>query len=313
MNISIRFATAAGAAALLLSACATSSPWEGRLAELDRRIDWEARTGALTPAEAQRMRSEFLLIADRRAEIMSDGATPDEHAMLDDLYDALAARISVLTRNASDRDGVGVDEWVDQLGQWRPIDQRQQALAARIDAGVRNAQLTRGEADRLRAEYRAVADLEAFYRKDGLSLSERADLDLRFDRLSSRVGGERRDGQTRNWFGGNDWTDRNGAWVSIDRRQRELENIIEREARRGHLTRDEAASLRREFHNLALLEESYRVNGISDNERAYLDNSFDALAARIFLDSIDVQTRDGAALGLRQPKAAPYAQLRLTD
>ena len=42
---------------------------------------------------------------------------------------------------------------------WASINQRQANLDARIDAGLRTGELSRGEAANLRADYRAVADL----------------------------------------------------------------------------------------------------------------------------------------------------------
>jgi hypothetical protein len=82
---------------------------------------------------------------------------------------------------------------------WQPINQRQANLEHRIDQGVRTGDLTRPEALRLRGEYRDLARLEARYRQTGggLSVSERGDLDRRFDRLSDRVYAERHDRQER--------------------------------------------------------------------------------------------------------------------
>jgi hypothetical protein len=80
-------------------------------------------------------------------------------------------------------------------GGWTSINQRQTQLDRRIDVGVRNGQLTRQEAWRLRGEFNQIARLEARYRQNGLSNWERADLDRRFDRLSAQIRYERRDGQ----------------------------------------------------------------------------------------------------------------------
>lgn len=86
-------------------------------------------------------------------------------------------------------------------GQWQSINARQRNLDRRIDMGVRNGTLTRGEAVRLRAEFRRIAYLEARYRRTGYGLSawERADLDRRFDRLSARIRYERQDRQYRGY------------------------------------------------------------------------------------------------------------------
>ena len=82
---------------------------------------------------------------------------------------------------------------------WQSINQRQANLDRRIDQGVRRGDLTRPEAQRLRAEFRDLTQLERKYRYSGGGLSawERQDLDRRFDRLSHRVYAERHDRQDR--------------------------------------------------------------------------------------------------------------------
>lgn len=67
-------------------------------------------------------------------------------------------------------------------------------LDQRIDFGIRNGSLTRNEAWRLKGDLRETARLQARYSRNGLSGWERADLDRRFDRISSQIRYERRDG-----------------------------------------------------------------------------------------------------------------------
>jgi hypothetical protein len=82
---------------------------------------------------------------------------------------------------------------------WQPIYQRQANLEHRIDQGVSSGELTRREADRLRAQFRDIQRLEARYRRtDGrLTRGERADLDRRYDRLSDHIYAEKHDDQVR--------------------------------------------------------------------------------------------------------------------
>ncbi len=82
---------------------------------------------------------------------------------------------------------------VPTLASAQSINDRQAMLERRIDIGVRNGSLTRGEAYRLRAELRDTERLERQYRRGGLSGWERADLDRRFDRISAQVRYERHD------------------------------------------------------------------------------------------------------------------------
>ncbi len=84
-------------------------------------------------------------------------------------------------------------------GGWQSINVRQTNLDRRIDQGVRNGQLSRREAVRVRGEFNALLRLEANYRRGGLTAWERNDLDRRFDRLSAQVRYERRDRDNRRY------------------------------------------------------------------------------------------------------------------
>jgi len=166
---------------------------------------------------------------------------------------------------------------------WQNINARQANLDARIDAGVRNGDLTRNEAARLRDEFRDIARLEVRYRaSNGLSQAERRDLDRRFDSLSARVRFERNDRQ-----------DRNDRWVPINQRQRNLDARIDAGVRNGQLTRAEAYRLRTEYGRIAALEVQYRRNGLSNAERADLDRRFDRLSYMIQAERHDRYGRRG--------------------
>jgi len=85
----------------------------------------------------------------------------------------------------------------DNRGGWQSISQRKYQLDRRIDVGMRNGQLSRREATRLKAELNQLVRLEASYMRGGLSARERMDLDRRYDRLSAQVREERRDRDNR--------------------------------------------------------------------------------------------------------------------
>ncbi|VVS97364.1 conserved exported hypothetical protein [Sphingomonas sp. EC-HK361] len=80
---------------------------------------------------------------------------------------------------------------------WQSINQRQANLNVRIDQGIRSGALTRPEAIRLRAQMRDVANLEYRYKRNGLTLAERRDLDRRFNAISARVYTNKHDRQYR--------------------------------------------------------------------------------------------------------------------
>jgi hypothetical protein len=165
---------------------------------------------------------------------------------------------------------------------WQGINQRQANLEQRIDTGVRNGSLTRTEAQRLRTDFRGLAQLEARYRSsNGLSANERRDLDQRFDALSARIRVERHDNNN------------NSNWQSINQRQRTLDNRIDAGVNSGRLTRNEAAQLRAEFRQIASLEANYRRNGLNNQERRELDRRFDRLSAELTAQLNDRQRRHG--------------------
>jgi len=77
------------------------------------------------------------------------------------------------------------------------VGDRADSIATRIDRGVRNGDLTWGEAQSLRARLRNVERLEARYRYNGLTGWEARDLDRRYDALSADVRFQRHDNQYR--------------------------------------------------------------------------------------------------------------------
>jgi len=185
MKTFLAMAAAVGALTLAAPAAAQSyggwQPINQRQAQLDYRIDQGVRSGDLTRREAANLRAEFNQIARIEADYRrSNGLSPRERADLDRRFDNLSQRVRWERNDRQDRG-------------WTPINQRQRQIDARIDAGVRDGSLSRREAVSLRAEFREIANLEARYRRNGLDMRERADLDRRFDRLSAQVYADRHD------------------------------------------------------------------------------------------------------------------------
>ena len=139
----------------------------------------------------------------------------------------------------------------------RPLYQRRADLDARINAGVRDGSISRYEADRLRADYDALVQLETRYAADGrMTTSERQDLRDRYRTLSQRVGDERRDGD----IGYGDWRplpDQRAAF--LDR--------VDLAVRDRRLSRTEGSRLRADFDALVRLESDYRRDGLSAREQ----------------------------------------------
>ena len=104
-----------------------------------------------------------------------------------------AASVAVPAAAQSYNHGPSRAPAVQSYQNWQSINDRKYNLDRRIDQGVRNGQLSRREAVRLRGEFNSLLRLEANYRRGGLTAWERADLDRRFDRLSDQIRHERRD------------------------------------------------------------------------------------------------------------------------
>ena len=104
---------------------------------------------------------------------------------------AIAAALPAAAQNHNRPGQHQTDDRAD--GNWQSINVRQANLDRRIDQGVRNGQISRREATRLRGEFASLLRMEANYRRGGLTNWERTDLDRRFDRLSAQVRAERND------------------------------------------------------------------------------------------------------------------------
>jgi len=97
------------------------------------------------------------------------------------------------------RGGYGQDYGRGGYGQYGGWNQTQfnrefARIDQQIERGVRSRQISRREADRLRAELRHLRSLHRSYFRDGrLDSRERRDLEVRLDRLQRQVRFERRD------------------------------------------------------------------------------------------------------------------------
>ena len=85
--------------------------------------------------------------------------------------------------------------------------------------------------------------------------------------------------------------DRDYGWRSINQRQAQLDQRIDRSLRNGAISRREAQGLRSEFRAIARLENHYRRGGLTRWERADLDRRFDGLQARIRMERRDRDNR----------------------
>ncbi|HYE43256.1 MAG TPA: hypothetical protein VEA15_07660 [Caulobacteraceae bacterium] len=162
------------------------------------------------------------------------------------------------------------------------VNERQANIEQRINTAARNGAITSTEAARLRAELRQIADVEARYRRDGLSAAERIDLDRRFDALNRQIRTERADNNDR---GGN-FT---GAWEPLRQREQDFNQRVDAGMRAGNLNRNEADELRRNYTAFVNLATRYRAGGYSAAERSELQRRYDFLISQIRYDQADFE------------------------
>ncbi|WP_231733385.1 MULTISPECIES: hypothetical protein [unclassified Phenylobacterium] len=151
---------------------------------------------------------------------------------------------------------------------WMPMIERQAVLDDRIDAGLATGEITTAEARLMRDDMASLVALEGRYRYGGLSAREKLDLDRRFGLIDDQMRLAVRTGAV-------------DSYVAMEDRKLDLDARIERGVRSGQLTAVEAEALRDEFNDIARVEASYRVDGLSAEERADLDRRFDDLSAEI--------------------------------
>jgi hypothetical protein len=70
---------------------------------------------------------------------------------------------------------------------WQPLSQRADNIDQRITAGEASGALSGLAAHDLRDQFKALIKLEDDYRKTGLTLHQREDLQARYDTLSMRI------------------------------------------------------------------------------------------------------------------------------
>ncbi len=199
------------------------------------------------------------------------------------------------------------------------VNHRQFNQQNRIQQGVRQGDLSRGETRHLEREQGHIAREERRYQSDGhLSRWERADLQRDQNHASRDIWRERHDGDRFGWrhdgdrfgsrnggrfdprgqhFGGGDRygqfdRGRPGPHASVDGRQFDQHNRIEQGLRSGQLTRNEAHSLMSEQRDIRQEERQYRSDGmITRNERRDLQQDLNQASRNIYNETHDADRR----------------------
>ena len=226
------------------------TPIADQSAQFEARVDAEARTGALNPAAAARLKGDYASVVQMEARYATDGVfTTAERTELIDRYGELTQKLA---------DG-GNGGYADNGSAERAtVSDGRAEFGARVDAAVTARRLTRVAATRLKADYAVLVQVEAGYLRDGrLTETERDTLDERLDALDARL---------------------DGAAVTVTPRARL--DAIARALPASRLTAAAKAQLRIEHGDLVRLAMAYERVAATPDDRAYLERRLVNLETR---------------------------------
>jgi hypothetical protein len=228
---------------------AGQTPLTSQRAQFESRVDTEVRTGGLDQATGARLKTDYYALVQLESRYGADRRfTTQERAELSDRYGALTQVLAAGT-------------YADGGAATASVNNGRAEFERRVDASVSARRLTRTQGTRLKADYLAVAQLEAGYQRDGMiSAAERNDLDVRLDALDARVG------------------DMPAASVALTSRAR-LDAILRALPSSG-LGAAAQTGIRVEHGDLSRLEAAYARLNASADERAYLESRLIDLETR---------------------------------
>jgi hypothetical protein len=162
------------------------------------------------------------------------------------------------------------------------VDARQENQKDRIKDGVKSGELTRAEAEKAREAQARIRRAEAKAKSDGVvTAEERAKLDAKQDKASTRIHNNKNDGQTRT------------TTPVVDDRQKNQHDRIKDGVQSGELTKAEAEKARADQARIRQAEAKAKSDGVvSGAERAKLDAKQDKASKRIYKNKNDAQKRN---------------------
>lgn len=235
-----------------------------RIAEAQRKIDVGKRRGQLTPDEYNRLQAILDRIKERIAKYRADGfVTPSERTRLNEMLTSLEEKIRE-------------ERTDDDVARRDAIEKRIGDMQRRIDAGVREGQLTREEYNRLQMFLNRIKDRDTRFRADGvLTDDERFSLNQMLNALDERIRFERNDTDTVHR-------------EAFDRRLGEMKRKIEVGMRAGQLTLDEACRLSGMLMRIRERESRFRSDGVlTREERVRLNEMLVYLEEQIYEERWD--------------------------
>lgn len=234
-------------------------PLQTQRAQFNTRIDADVRSGALTSANGARMKADYDELVALETRYGADGRfTTAERTELGDRYGALTQALTdggyaTPTMGASSSTALTVATGRTEFDR-------------RVDGQVAARRLSRTDATRLKADYAALITVEAGYARDGISTSERDDLDSRLDALDARVGDTA--------YGGSS----GGATVQTPAARLDA---VGRAVTASGLSATAQTQLRVELGDVTRLEAAYARTSPSADDRAYLERRIVDLETRV--------------------------------
>lgn len=205
-------------------------PLYNQRTQFEARVDAGMRDGSLSRRQAEQLRGDYAELVALETRYAADGRfSTAERTELNSRYRDLTRRLDEL----ADDDG-GYD---DDYDRWEPLAGQVAAFDARVAAALRARDITRTESTRLRADFRALVQLEAQYERNGLDARERQDLEARYADLNRRVG--------------DDYVPGHGGGVYGDPHAMQIEARIAAGLRDGSISRADAARYREELRDLS--------------------------------------------------------------
>ena len=229
------------------------TPLANQRAQFDSRIDNDVRSGGLDQRTAVRLKSDYAELVQLELRYGSDRRfTTQERSELADRYNTLT---QVLTNPT-----YGDDDNMQSPN----VAEGQSEFNARVDASIAARRLSRVAGNRLKADYRLLAQTEATYLRDGvLDERERDDLDVRLDALDTRVGD----------------TDYTGSNTTLTPRARL--SAIANAITSSSFSATSQAQLRVELGDLSYLEAAYARLAMTADDRRYLETRLSDMERRL--------------------------------
>jgi len=226
-------------------------PSEDRRIVPETRIAEALKARTITAAEAATLRrahKELIALDSRYA---ADGRfTPEEYADLEERTTKLGTEIDAAIAT---RDIAANPDWASLASRRTDFDNR---LFAALDARVINL----AEANRLRADWASLVNVEASYERGGLDTREIADLQSRLNGLETRLGRFGTPTDSRNVKSAQSWAD--------------LTTLVSERERDRSLGRFQIERLRTELGDLTRLDAAWRQldrGRLTSEQQAYLD------------------------------------------